>query len=373
MEKKIFKETDRAPRYIAIFIPNVKGGGAERVMVTLANTFASSGHRVDLLLGSAEGEYLSEVASAVNIVNFNVRRAVSCLFPLLKYLREKKPDAILSALNYINIISIIAHKLARSTSRLVVSERNTLVCLKCGWVNKLIYHLISILYPAANSVISVTKEGAVELIDAFNLSSEKVYSISNPLEVNRIKELSKSPFSHPWLESNQPPIVLAVGRLSPQKNFSALIQAFSILRSQRLAHLVILGEGPLRGKLESQINDLGLQNDVLMPGFVENPFKWMARCKIFVLSSDHEGYPNVLIQAMACGAKIISTNCPTGPYEILEGGRLGTLVAVGDVVALGAAMIKEIDSNVVPDYSVKLLENSPQGISGQYISAIFGN
>lgn len=328
---------DVLPRRIAIFIPDLRGGGAERVMVTLANRFAEKGHRVDLVLASAKGTYLTEVGPGVRVVDLKSGRMLSSVLPLARYLRRERPDAMLSAMHHVNIVAILARKLARATVRLVISERNSLANLQTthGVVMRV---LMAILYPSADAVIAVTKAGARELLDAFNLIEAKVFSIPNPLDIERVKQLALEPLDHPWFAPGEPPVILAVGRLAPQKDFSTLIEAFALLRSHLAARLIILGEGPLREDLERLVRERGLADQVSMPGFQENPYKWMARCGLFVLCSRFEGFPNVLVQAMACGASVVSTDCPTGPNEILENGKYGRLVSVGDQVSLASAM-----------------------------------
>lgn len=150
------------------------------------------------------------------------------------------------------------------------------------------------------------------------------------------------PLEHPWLGEGKPPVILGVGRLTPQKDFSTLIHAFAQVRTVRDCRLVILGEGELRAELEQLVASLGVQDSVQLPGFADNPFAWMSRVRLFVLSSRWEGLPNVLIQAMACGAAVVSTDCPSGPDEILEGGKWGKLVPVGDVEALAEALSENL-------------------------------
>lgn len=329
--------------HIAIYLPSLRGGGAERVMVTLANSFAARGVRVDLVLAKAEGPYLDEVADGVDVVDLGAGRVSMSLMPLVRYLKHARPDAILSALNHANIIAILARRLAGVSSRLVVSERNSLASFGSGWKDRLLLWLMGYLYPMADKVIAVSNAMADELVSTLRLSPDLVAAIPNPVDIARIQALAADRPEHLWLESGQPPVVLAVGRLVPQKDYATLLEAFALVRGGRDARLIILGEGPLRAELEARAAQPDLKGAVALLGFQENPYGWMAACAVYVMSSRYEGFPNSLVQAMACNASVVSTDCPTGPDEILESGKWGRLVPVGDGRALANAMEAVLD------------------------------
>lgn len=357
-------------RHIAIFVPSLCGGGAERIMVILANGFTARGHRVDLVLTRAEGPYLSEVSDAVRIVNLNKGRVMASLLPLVRYLRRERPDAMLSALNHANIVAILARKMAHVRTRLVVSERNSLVALGHtgrGWVMR---QLMRRTYPWADAIVAVSRAMALELVEEIALDPRKVTAIPNPVDVESIQRFARCRPDHPWLEPMQPPVILAVGRLEPQKDYATLLKAFAKLRAQRDVRLIILGEGSQRNELEQMIAELNLHDGVDLVGFKENPFRWMAACDLFVLSSRYEGFPNVLVQAMACGAPVVSTNCQTGPAEILEGGRLGRLVPVGNAAAMAKAMDDSLNCKKIPDVGMRANSfNSSEKIA-QYLDQL---
>jgi len=342
------------------------GGGAERVMVTLANGFAQRGHRVDLVLTKAEGPYRSEVCAHVNVIDFDRSRVLASLLPLARYLRSERPHVMLSALNHANIIAILARKLAGVKTRLVVSERSS----PSGAVNNrattAMHWLMRLLYPYADSVIAVSQGVAAELIADFRLDSRRVIAIPNPVVLSEIQRMAEERPCHPWLQPGEPPILLAVGRLVPEKDYATLLDAFARLRTDRDARLLILGEGPLRFELEQRIGKLGLRDSIELVGFQSNPFGWMAACDLYVLSSKTEGFPNSLIQAMACGARIVSTDCRNGPGEILEGGRWGKLVPVGDIEALEMALAKALDETAPPDVLKRVDDFHPEKIIRMY-------
>ncbi len=335
--------------HIAIFLPSLRGGGAERVMVTLANGLAARGHRVDLVLTKAEGPYLAEVADRVRVVDLGRSRVLASLLPLVRYLRDEQPHAMLSALNHANIVAILARGVARANTRLVVSERNSLSGLRKHKGGVFFLLLIRFFYPRADGIVTVSQGIASELIEQLLVPEKLVKAIPNPVDLDMICVKAEERPDHPWLTPGEPPVILAVGRLSPQKDYPTLIEAFAKLRGKREVRLIILGDGDLRVELEQRIAALEIADCVQLPGFQTNPFGWMAACQVYVMSSQHEGFPNSLVQAMACGARIVSTDCPTGPDEILEGGKWGRLVPVGDTAALAEAMAKALDDPHSPD------------------------
>lgn len=333
--------------HIAIYLPSLRGGGAERAMVTLANGFAGRGLKVDLVLARAEGPYLSEVSSGVRVVDLQSRRVLSSLPALVRYLREERPLAMLSALSHANVIAIMACLLSRVTVRLVVSERSNLSMSSSkpqNWRARIVLPLVRMGYRKAGGVVAVSRGVADDLAKTIDLPRDRISVVYNPVVTPELIRKSEMPLSHPWLGEGRPPVILGVGRLTRAKDFATLIRAFARVHAQRECRLVILGEGELRGELEQLVTSLGIQDSVQLPGFSENPFAWMSRVRLFVLSSQWEGLPNVLIQAMACGAAVVSTDCPSGPDEILEGDKWGRLVPVGDVEALAVAIAVTLDT-----------------------------
>lgn len=332
---------------VAIFVPSLNGGGAERVMVTLANSFAARGFSVDLVLADAKGVYLNSVLDSVEVINLNSGRVIKALIPLAKYLRQNRPQALLSAMGHANVVALLARKLARVPVRVIVSERGHVsgeFALAQGIAARLIFLLIPILYRTADGICSVSHSSSRDLADFAHLPLSRVQTIYNPFDLSLIADLAVKPLVHPWIVPHQPPLIVAMGRLNEAKDFSILIRAFAKLQEKRKARLIILGEGELRPMLENLILQLGLEsNQIQLLGFTPNPFAWLSRCSLFVLSSRREGLPGALIEAMACGAPVVSTNCLSGPDEILEGGRWGQLVPVGDVSGLSEAMSSSLD------------------------------
>lgn len=348
----------RKKNLLALFLPSLDGGGAERVMVTLANAFAARGYAVDLVLAKAQGPYLKDVSPAVRIVDLNVERVLKAIFPLIRYMKSERPAVMLSAMGHANIVALLARKLARTSIRLVVSERGLIsgeYAIASSLAARATFMLVPMVYRWADAVCAVSKAASDDLAHFARFPSGYVKTLYNPFDLEKISKLSKGELHHPWFAEGQPPVVLGIGRLNEAKDFSVLIRAFARLRTSHRARLMILGEGELRFDLESQISALGLSSDdVELPGFVSNPFLYLSRCSIFVLSSRREGLPGVLVEAMACAAPVVSTNCLSGPDEILEGGKWGKLVPVGDVEALAAAMAEVLDTPLEQLSNVRL-------------------
>jgi glycosyltransferase involved in cell wall biosynthesis len=198
-------------------------------------------------------------------------------------------------------------------------------------------------YAWADGIIAVSSGVADDLARVARLPRERIEVVHNPVVDRELPSKRKAPLDHPWFADGQPPVVLGLGRLKKQKDFPTLLRAFARLRSTREARLVILGEGKQEQSIRSLARSLGIAKDVDLPGFDPNPFRYLARAACFVLSSAWEGLPRVLIEALACGCPVVSTDCPSGPHEILEGGRYGPLVPVGDERAMANAIAQVLD------------------------------
>ena len=327
-------------------MPSFRGGGAERVMVELARGLVGLGISVDLVVAQREGPNLMQRPPAATIVDLGAKRVLLALPALVRYLRDVAPDAMLSALPHTNVIAVAARRLARSRTRLVVAEHTTasLSAMHSGSARgRALPVFMKFAYPRADAVVAVSAGVADDLARLIRLDRRRITVIHNPVTVPRLFELAVEPVDHPWFGGQQIPVILGVGRLTAAKDFVTLIRAFELVRKVRPVRLMILGEGAERPRLEALIRDLQLEADVALPGFVENPYKYMQKASVFVLSSRWEGFGNVLVEAMACGAPVISTDCPNGPREILENGKHGRLVPVGDMAALSQAIVDQLD------------------------------
>lgn len=331
---------------IALFIPSLRGGGAERVMLNLARGFAERGYKVDLVLAKAEGPYLSQVPDNVRVIDLKSRRVLYSLPGLIRYVRQERPEALLSSLDHANIVALWAKKLSQVPTRVVVSVHSTLSKASTNATSiraRLIPLWVRVFYPGVDAVVAVSKGVAEDLIRLTNLRREKVHVIYNPVITPELFAKADEPLDHPWFDPSEPPVVLSVGRLTPAKDYSTLIRAFALVRKEMPARLMILGEGEERPKLEALIKELRLEQDVALPGFVNNPYKYMRHATVFVLSSRWEGFGNVLVEAMALGTPVVSTDCPSGPSEILDGGKHGKLVPVGDPNLMAKAILETLE------------------------------
>lgn len=331
---------DANPHRIAIFFHDLGIGGAERVMLQLAQGFLDLGHPVDLVLARAEGPLLAEGPSRVQIVDLKTRSPIQMFFGLISYLREKRPSVVLSPFEVTSVIAILAKKITRLPLRVIIRvsvhiSRNKRTAI---WKKILEQFVVSRVYPWADGIITVSEGVAEDLSLYTGIPLERITVIYNPVILDQLLKAAEAPTDHRFFSAGQYPVVLGVGRLAEQKDFSTLIRAFNAVQKRIPSRLIILGDGEERPLLEDLIQSLGLQDVVDLPGFNINPFTFMKKASVFVLSSKWEGLPGVLIQALACGCPVISTDCLSGPAEILKGGEYGYLVPVGDVDAMAKAM-----------------------------------
>ena len=360
---------------LALFLPDLGEGGAERVMAYLASAFCERGIGVDLVLLQSEGSYLRELPPGVRVVDLKASRMLSGLIPLVRYMRRERPRMMLAAMNHANVTALLAALLSCTRLPVVVSEHNTATIdlgKNPGIKTTVLRMLMGWLYPRAYKIVAVSKGVADDLGILLNMNINRINVIHNPIVREELFQLSNLPVSHPWFVNKSIPVVLAVGRLTAQKDYEMLLQAFSIARRKRKLRLMILGEGELRSSLEALIEQLGLVEDVALPGFTENPFAYMRQADIFVLSSRWEGLPTVLVEAMACSVPVISTDCPSGPAEILENGKWGRLVPVSDANALAQAMLDVLD-NSAPSPTHRAMDFSVDKSVDAYLSLLFAD
>lgn len=318
---------------IALFIPTLYGGGAQRVMVNLANGFVEAGYSVDLVVRSKEGDLAQEVADQVNLVNFDVSALRYSLVPFVRYLWERQPTAMLSTLPFANILAICARFISGVDTRLVIREANTLDEITGeneNIRNRVLWGLMKMLYDWADALVANSQDTKDGLVNAKFVKSEGIKVINNPVVTASLLSEATQKAGHPWLDEKNMPVIVGVGRLEKQKNFGLLIDAFCHLYSKKNARLIILGKGSMKNNLKNKMKKYGLENVVDMPGYVRNPVSYMSKADVFVLSSLYEGFGNVIVEALAAGTPVVSTDCPGGPSEILEDGKWGELVPVGD-------------------------------------------
>lgn len=326
---------------ICLVMPCLEVGGVEWVMLNLAAGLSRRGLSVDLVVSDSSGPLRQAIPHGVNLVDLKVSRVIRGLPRLVKYLRANRPDGIISAKDYQNIVVLWAVKFSGIATKVVVTTHIDVLAESKkhkGLKSRIILYLMRYFYPWADHVVAVSEGVRESLARATRLPKERIKVIYNPVVTTELLRKAREPLDHPWFAPGEPPVILSVGRLTEQKDYVTLIRAFALVRKERPARLMILGDGEDRPKLEALTRELGLDQDVALPGFVDNPYKYMSRAALFVLSSKYEGLGNVLIEAMACGCPVVSTDCPSGPAEILEGGRWGPLVPVGNEQLLAKAI-----------------------------------
>jgi glycosyltransferase involved in cell wall biosynthesis len=344
-------------------------------MVNLSRGLADRGYAVDLVLARAEGPYLAEVPRSVLVRDLGAPRVLASLPHLVRYLQRERPSVVLSVMTHANIVALWAKRLAGSSARMVVCEQNTLSRTARDRTNRrgwLMPGLVKRFYPWADGIVGVSKGVADDLGRMTRLPDGRIHVVHNAAVTREMRERARAPLDHPWFGPGQPPVILAAGRLRAQKDFPTLIEAFARLRRTLRARLVILGEGPERGTLSLLIRKLGVERDVALPGYIADPYPYIARASLFVLSSRWEGLPTVLIEALACGTPVVSTDCPSGPREILADGLYGRLVPVADAQALAQALATSLSEGQQPPPPESWLPFDTDRVVDQYARLLLG-
>jgi glycosyltransferase involved in cell wall biosynthesis len=355
---------------LLVVVPSLVGGGAERVVTLLLQHINRKKFEPTLVMHKRAGVYLDELPSDLRIIDLGLRKRTlyglpNTIWRLARIIRREKPNAVLSFLTYCNLITIAAARLSGVKTAVVVSERIHLTMELKAEARK--YSLLQklgvrALYPLADRVVANSRGIKKDLVENFGVHAKKVEVIYNPVDIRRISRLAREPVDHPWFRDKFP-VVIAVGRLEPQKGYPYLLRAFARVKKTRPCRLVMLGEGEERRRLEHLAQELGIEQDVAFLGFQKNPFKYLARADVFVLSSLWEGFPNVIIEAMVCGMPVIASNCPGGPGEIIENGSNGLLVPPTDERALADAILSVLDNPKLAKRLVKSGKRRAQDFS----------
>jgi glycosyltransferase involved in cell wall biosynthesis len=338
--------TEEARPDVALFLPTLYSGGAERVQLNLAQYFIDRGLRVDLVVCKYFGSLKDKVPEGVRLIGLDARKVMFSTPAYLRYLRIARPSVVLSSVENAAIISCVGKMLSSHRHRLHVRLDNSLS--EPGiWPWQMhrwpMMTAIASTFPAADAFVTVSDGLTAQLSRLPGLSKKPIRRIYNPIIHEGFEAQADLTPALPSSIKPGEPFVLAVGRLHKQKGYTYLLQAFARVLKQRPSHLVILGEGDDREELQRLANSLGISPYVHLLGYAPNPLAYMRHAAVFVLSSIAEGFGNVIVEALACGTPVISTDCPHGPREILSGGRYGTLVQVGDVGALADAMVTKLN------------------------------
>lgn len=356
---------------IAFFIPSLTVGGAERVTVSVANGLARRGNDVDLVVSYNEGDFRTEVAESVNIVDLGTQRipgiGIGASVPaLVQYLRRRSPKILFSQMTYANDIHIIAQILSNADTVTISTIHNTLG-MQEEPKEKLVQWLQRRLAGQSDQFVAVSEGVARSIVEHVGVDREKVSVLHNPIPVDDIQERAGKSVDHSWIESADLDVVLGVGRLERAKNYGSFLRAFERVHAARPdTRAIIVGRGSKRTELENLAAELGIDDAVSFPGFVDN-YGYMAGADVLALSSVHEGLPTVLIEALACGCPVVSTDCPSGPAEILEDGEYGPIVDVDDDEGLATAIQATLDDPLPCDVLVERANDfAPAAVIDQY-------
>ncbi len=348
--------------HIAFFLAAFSQGGAQSVMVNLANSMAKKGLRIDFIAADCTGPFLNQVDSQVNIIDLKTKRMSRSLFGLVAYLKQAKPDILLSTQKHTNITACLTKFFLKTKTKIVLRESSTpsKSYEQCTIKNKIVYQIAKLFYPYADYFIGQSDGLSRDFMTFYNVLEEKLATIPNPIISKKIIELSEAPCDHPWFQE-ETPILMSIGRSCVAKDFATLIRAFSIVRKQKACRLIILGamaseNAAIFNNLKKLIKELGVAADISFPGFKDNPFPYLRKAKVYVLSSIYEGLPGALIQAMAMGCNVVATDCPNGPKEIIDRGESGILVPVKDFKKLAAGILHHLNNPMIPKYNLSVFE-----------------
>lgn len=333
---------------ISIYTNRLAGGGAERIIVTLLHEFVSRNLKVDLVLNQSSGYFISQLPPEVRLIDLDVLLPLREAIPkLIKYLREERPKAMLTTMHPYIEAALIAKKLSFTSTRLIIREANTLSLNAPKTQDKARWSpfLAKFLYPWADEIIAISEGVAEDLVKVAQISNKRIQVIYNPAITPNLKRMAQISLDHPWFSHGEPPVILGVGRLEPQKDFATLIKAFALVSLKQPCRLVLLGQGSQHENLQELAIELGVDNKIAMLGFQENPYQYMARAAVFVLPSAWEGFGNVVAEALALGTPVVCTNCQSGPAEIINQGKYGWLVPVGDDRTMANAILEVLYTN----------------------------
>lgn len=362
------------PPDVALVVPSLAGGGAERTAVTILRDLVDRGFAADLVCFEADGPYLADVPPSAGLVDLGVRRARHALPGLVRYLRRRRPPVLLTFLDRTTVLAVLAVGLARVDARVVGRVGNTMSLAAAGssrWQDRLRPALARAFYGRCAAVVAISDGVARDLVERVGLPESLLHVIHNPRDVEDVASRAEAVPAHPWLSCGDRPVILGIGRLTRQKDFPTLIRAFARVRRRVEGRLVILGEGEDRDALLRVASEEGVGDDVDLPGFVHDPAPYLRRAGVFALSSAWEGFGIVVVEALAVGTPVVAADCESGPREILEGGRHGRLVPVGDPDAMADAILAALSEE--PDREAlraRARDFAPEVIVPEYLRVL---
>ena len=309
---------------------------------------------LDILLIKARGPHVGRLPRNARVIPLRAQHSLTSIREVARYLRREQPTALLAIKHRAILAALRAKQLARTQTPISGRLGTTVsaaLANKSPSRRQRWYRAMRRYYPRLHRLIAVSQGVADDVLDITDMPASQIVVVRNPTITPELLKAAEAPVDHPWLQSDSGiPVIMGVGRLTEQKDFSTLLSAFAEVQSHRAARLIILGDGDLREALLTQARELNIAAHVDLPGFQANPWAWMSRASVFVLSSRWEGSPNTLTEAMALGIPVVSTDCPSGPRELLNAGRIAPLVDMGDAEALAQALRSTLDNR--PDTAV---------------------
>jgi glycosyltransferase involved in cell wall biosynthesis len=358
---------------IALLVPTLVIGGVERVFANLANGLHQGGAEVDLVVGRAGGDMGRLIEKDIQIFDLESDHMMRSVPGIAKYLRTRKPEALIAGMTHCSAAAVIARAIARQKTKIIATEHNTMSQVVAN-ASGLKYRLMPLwsrwALSSTDAIVAVSGGVADDLSARTGIPRQKIQVIYNPVITDAFYSAASVAVEHPWFHPGEPPVILAVGRLDKQKDFPMLVRAFRLVRNRRSCRLMILGEGPDRSRIEQAVHETGLTEDVSLPGFEQNPYRFMKRAAVFAFSSQWEGFGMVLVEALALGMPVVSTNCTYGPAEVLCDGKFGELVPVGDHEAMAKALLTSLDKPVQNHSSEHLQQFTVRSVASSYMSVI---
>ncbi len=360
---------------ITVALPSlIPIGGAERNSLLLTEQFLRKGYAVDFVIADEPNDWTGVIPAGARTIVLGKPRIRQFVLPFSRYILERKPDAIVSSMWPFTSACIIAHRISRAKSRILVSEQNPLSVQYKPWgrVHNLLMRLsLACTHRFADVCLGVSSGVADDLSRLGSISRKRINVVYNPIRLAQNEKFNDSRDSEVWQGWTGPRLV-AIGSLKDQKNYPVMLEALALLNREREARLMILGVGQAEGKIRAKVKELSLDEHVIFAGHVSNPAPYLQSANLFVLSSDYEGFGNVIVEALSCGVPVVATDCPSGPAEILENGKWGRLVPVGDAKALAHAIHASLDDRIDPQALMKRAADfSPSVIADQYLDLLF--
>jgi len=369
-------ENDASGPLISFFIPDLSLGGAEQVTVTIVNGLTELGHNVELLVSRFKGRLRSKLANEVTVIELKPSRTpvlgVAANIPaLISYLRRMDPEVLFSHMSHVSVVCLAINRFVDINTMIIPTEHKAVGSAPGSTIkSRTVQALMPYLYPTADHIVAVSEGVANSVVDQTATAPNKVSVLPNPVDLETIRDRAEDTVDDDWLVDDQLEVILFVGRLEAQKSLETWLNTFKrVYKDNPNVRGIIAGSGSKREELQSTANHLGIENVVRFPGYIDNPYAYMSKASIFLLTSIYEGLPTVIIEALACGCPVVATDCPSGPREILENGEFGRLAPVGDVEHLAEAVTVTLDN---PQPSKKLHQRadrySPTTVIQEYES-----